>query len=66
MFAKVRKAVVGGFLASVAALVTAAGDGGVTTPEWMVVIGSGVIAGSVVWRVPNKPAGTDAPLGPTA
>ena len=60
MIAKVRKALAGGFLASVAALVAAAGEGGVTTPEWMVVIGSGILAGVAVWAVPNKPPDTAA------
>ena len=65
MIAKVRKALTGGIAASVAALVTAAGEGGVTTPEWMVVIGSGVLAGIAVWTVPNTPAARRKAAGDT-
>jgi hypothetical protein len=52
---RVAKAVVAALVAAGGALGTAGANGEVTAVEWLGVIGTGVVAGIAVWRVPNRP-----------
>jgi hypothetical protein len=53
---KVRKALVAGGLAGVAALVAAIQDGKVDNADIGTIVAAVVVAGLAVWRVPNAPA----------
>lgn len=53
MLAKVRKAVVAGLGAAVAAIVTAAQDGALNTGDWVTVVVAGVTVAYATWQVPN-------------
>jgi hypothetical protein len=69
MFARIRKAVLAGLGATVAALVTAFVQSGRApgAPEIGAAVGTGVLAGWLVWRVPNAtpapPAGVSGTYG---
>lgn len=47
------KACLGSAISFVGALATAATDGSLTLPEWLVAAGAGLTALAVVYRVPN-------------
>lgn len=62
--AKIRKALVAGLGAGVAAYTNGMLDGTMTTTEWATVVGSIVVFGVLTWAVPNRTA-PKAPEGVT-
>jgi hypothetical protein len=59
MMAKIRKALIAALAGASAAAVAAAQDGQITATEWLTILGSAVVAGYAVWRIPNEPPKTN-------
>ncbi len=67
--ARIAKALMGGFGAAAAAYTEAIADNSVTSAEWVKIIGAFLIAGILVWVIPNKPpveSGTPASTSGTS
>ncbi len=54
---EIKKALAAAAAAGVAAYVTQAGKGALTQADWAFVVGSAVVAGVLVFLVPNAPPG---------
>jgi hypothetical protein len=64
MFARIRKCIVAGIGAGIAAYTNGALDGDMTTGEWITVVGSVIVIGVLTWLIPNR-VQPSSPVGVT-
>ncbi len=57
MIARIRKALVAGIGAGLAALSTGMLDGSLSQADWITIVGSTLVIALATWRVPNAKAG---------